>query len=193
MMTKDERKTEKHERWQKTRKMERERHESRRRTGVWWRRAFCYAMSITSKTSSAMLFVPQVICGTWTAYLMLGVASVLKVPWCDDWVVLKHVVLHGLRCCATFLKRWRVSGLYIYTAWCPECHWQVELAYFWMTLRWVDAFVVGVVRHAFAGRLVSITRGQCWCKVFYLLFFLLLSCLQCFDTVGWAAGRASGL
>jgi len=31
------------------------------------------------------------------------------------------------------------------------------------------------------------TGGLCWCKV------LLPTCLQCFDAVGWAAGRASGL
>ena len=29
--------------------------------------------------------------------------------------------------------------------------------------------------------------------VFYFLAFLFELCLQCFDTVGWAAGRASGL
>jgi len=27
----------------------------------------------------------------------------------------------------------------------------------------------------------------------YVVLFNIVSCLQCFDTVGWAAGRASGL
>ena len=29
--------------------------------------------------------------------------------------------------------------------------------------------------------------------LFLFMYFLFVSCLQCFDTVGWAAGRASGL
>ena len=32
-----------------------------------------------------------------------------------------------------------------------------------------------------------------WFVFFGLLYFFLLKCLQCFDAVGWAAGRASGL
>jgi len=33
-----------------------------------------------------------------------------------------------------------------------------------------------------------------FCRIIAILFLLLLNvlCLQCFDTIGWAAGRASG-
>ena len=34
---------------------------------------------------------------------------------------------------------------------------------------------------------------QCFLIVSPLLFISYLACLQCYDTVGWAAGRASGL
>ena len=37
--------------------------------------------------------------------------------------------------------------------------------------------------------------GQRYLSVLYFLLMLMwsLECLQCFDAVGWAAGRASGL
>jgi len=35
--------------------------------------------------------------------------------------------------------------------------------------------------------------AEALCFIYLLTICSILSCLQCFDTVGWAAGRASGL
>ena len=156
--------------------------ERRRRTSMWWRTAFCYATLITSRTWSAMLDVPQVICGARERHI-------LHLPWCTRWRShgastespwsISLYTSRALRCCAMYSKPRRVSGSYAYMTWCRECCCHVELAYFWRTLRWIDAFVVGDVPDTFAGRLVSVTAidedsGERYirqCKVFLFATF----------------------
>ena len=40
---------------------------------------------------------------------------------------------------------------------------------------------------------VSMANGKKMCVLANLEYLSILFCLQCFDTVGWVAGRASGL
>ena len=40
---------------------------------------------------------------------------------------------------------------------------------------------------------VTVDSSECFAIMVYMYVKLYTECLQCFDAVGWAAGRASGL